>query len=220
MRRLLLINPDESVRAFYQNHSTYNKGDSGLDLFIPETVTFAPGETKLIDLKIKCEMVTKFPSMIPAHSPNIPGISGVPAVAWSWKTHTSVVADTPSPFYLYPRSSISKTPLRLANSVGIIDSGYRGSIMVALSYMHNTETILCKTMEELQTHSYTLEKGSRIVQICSPNLEPFDVSFSSSLSETERGEGGFGSTGFKTEEVKLNPVYKNPPLDDLFSDTA
>ena len=32
-------------------------------------------------------------------------------------------------YYLYPRSSISKTPLRLANSVGIIDSGYRGSIM-------------------------------------------------------------------------------------------
>jgi dUTP pyrophosphatase len=88
-------------------------------------------------------------------------------------------------YYLYPRSSISKTPLRLANSVGIIDSGYRGHIIAALDYIRGYE--------------YTVEKHSRLVQICAPTLEPVRLVVCESLEEmdmkTERGSGGFGSTG-------------------------
>ena len=89
--------------------------------------------------------------------------------------------DNPTAFYIYPRSSISKTPLRLANSVGIVDSGYRGNLMLAL--------------DNIKQAPYTIRKGQRLAQICSPRLSPIFFSIVESLSETERGSGGFGSTG-------------------------
>ena len=93
---------------------------------------------------------------------------------------------TPSAFYLYPRSSISKTQLRLANSVGIIDRGYRGNICAMFDV----------------NESFIAPKGTRFVQICEPSLEPFKVVIVSELNQTLRGEGGFGSTGqVKTESV-------------------
>ena len=84
-------------------------------------------------------------------------------------------------YYLYPRSSIYKTPLRLSNSVGIIDAGYRGNIMACVDN-HGSE-------------DYTIKKGTRLFQICSPDLKELKFKLSNTLSETSRGEGGFGSTG-------------------------
>lgn len=83
--------------------------------------------------------------------------------------------------YLYPRSSISKTPLRLANSVGVIDPSYRGCIIAALENTSDVE--------------YKVSKGDRLVQLCLPDLLPFRVELVSHVSETLRGSGGFGSTG-------------------------
>lgn len=85
--------------------------------------------------------------------------------------------DVPSAFYLYPRSSISNTPLRLANSVGIIDRGYRGPMIACFD------------------GTYTVKKFQRLVQVCTPTLEPMRVQLVDSLDYTVRGEGGFGSTG-------------------------
>lgn len=84
-------------------------------------------------------------------------------------------------FYLYPRSSIIKTPLRLANSVGIIDKGYRGNLMGCF--------------DNISEEDYLIEKGTRLVQICAPNLETISFELKESLSETSRGSGGYGSTG-------------------------
>ena len=84
-------------------------------------------------------------------------------------------------FYLYPRSSIIKTPLRLANSVGIIDKGYRGNLMGCF--------------DNISEEDYLIEKGTRLVQICAPNLETISFELTDSLSETSRGSGGYGSTG-------------------------
>ena len=84
-------------------------------------------------------------------------------------------------YYLYPRSSISKTPLRMSNSVGIIDAGYRGNLMVALDNHSDQE--------------YTIEKGMRLFQICCPILSSINMKIVDELSTTSRGEGGFGSTG-------------------------
>jgi dUTP pyrophosphatase len=87
---------------------------------------------------------------------------------------------------LYPRSSISKTNLRLANSVGIIDAGYRGHIMAVFDINNNNNIYVGKAYE-------------RYVQICAPGLIPITVEIVNSIEElgekTERGEGGFGSTG-------------------------
>lgn len=94
-------------------------------------------------------------------------------------------------YYLYARSSISKTPLSLCNSVGIIDSGYRGNIKVALKYSPSENF-----MENAHFKpTYTVKKGERLVQICHPSLIPIKLALVESLSETSRGEGGFGSTG-------------------------
>jgi len=86
-------------------------------------------------------------------------------------------------FYLYPRSSISKTPLMLSNQVGIIDSGYRGFIKGAF--------------RNLRGGDYLINKFTRLLQICGSSLEPFKVVLIDSedeLGDTIRGEGGFGST--------------------------
>ena len=91
----------------------------------------------------------------------------------------------PTGFYMYPRSSLSKTPLRLANSVGIIDSGYRGDLIGAFD---------CNTHGE----QYAVLKNDKLVQICGPGLVPVLVELVDSvelLGITDRGDGGFGSTG-------------------------
>lgn len=92
--------------------------------------------------------------------------------------------DTPLAYYLYPRSSLSKTPLMLSHSVGIIDCGYRGFIKASL--------------RNFQKDPYTIEQHSRLTQIVHPSMKPFIVQLlekESDLSSTSRGEGGFGSTG-------------------------
>ena len=108
------------------------------------------------------------------------------------KLNSNIVAtlhdsnDNPLSFYMYARSSISKTPLRLANNVGIIDSGYRGNLCGVFD-IHN-----------LAADKTPYEQYQRLVQICSNTLEPFKVILVDDIDKlgtTERGEGGFGSTG-------------------------
>ena len=84
-------------------------------------------------------------------------------------------------YYLYARSSIVKTPLMVHNSVGIIDSGYRGEIKGSLL--------------KARGEDYVIERKQRLFQICAPNLGKIRVEVVEKLDETERGEGGFGSTG-------------------------
>ena len=85
------------------------------------------------------------------------------------------------PYLLMARSSISKTPLRLSNSVGLIDAGYRGEIMAAV--------------DNIKDYSYTLEKGQRLFQLVSMNGEAINFTLADTLSDTSRGSGGFGRTG-------------------------
>ena len=92
----------------------------------------------------------------------------------------------PTAFYLYPRSSTgSKTPLRLSNSVGIIDSGYRGNIIAAF--------------DNTSKKDYVINSGDRLVQICGPNIMypvyPVLVDSVDELGFTSRNSCGFGSTG-------------------------
>jgi dUTP pyrophosphatase len=139
----------DELKKLYLSHSQYNPGDSGLDVFFPETKTINPGESVCIDLMIQCE-------------------------AFNCNENIS--------YYIYPRSSITKTPLRLANSVGIIDAGYRGNIMV---YVDN-----------IKNYPFKINQGERLFQICSPTLVPISFSVVNELSNSNRGTNGFGSSGF------------------------
>ena len=131
--------------------------DSGFDILVPNDIIMKPNQVNKIDFKIKCEMMMK------VNDDNY----------------------IPSAFYLYPRSSISKSKFRLANNVGIIDSGYRGNLIGMFDVIYSYEDVKCA-------------KGTRLLQICSPTLEPFEIKLvenDNTLSVTNRNTNGFGSTG-------------------------
>ena len=82
---------------------------------------------------------------------------------------------------IFPRSSNSKQDLLLSNSVGVIDSGYRGEIIVKFK----------KTV----SHANSYNIGERVAQLVLMKLPAVHVEEVTELSTSERGEGGFGSTG-------------------------
>ena len=114
---------------------------------------------------------------------------------------TSIISETPSQItyglgialeipegfvgLVFPRSSIRKTRLQLSNSVGVIDSGYRGELQATFNKI--TTTI------ENQKNDYKV--GDRVCQITIIPYPPIEFNEVNELSNTERGEGGFGSTG-------------------------
>ena len=132
--------------------------NAGFDMFFPEECVFDSSNSKFVSMGIKC------------------GMSIFDTSINQWK---------PTGYYSYPRSSISKTPLMLANSVGIIDSGYRGPIIGAFRNI------------SYDKEPYVVEQNARLLQICAPDLRPIVVELvnESFFKTTERGEGGFGSTG-------------------------
>ena len=143
--------------------------NAGFDLFVPEEIKFTEEDVmqcKKIDFGLKTEVLARV-------------YSG-----------SGSFFDTSKAVYLYPRSSISKTPLMVANHVGIVDSGYRGNLIGAVRFLSNSSSTTNGT--------YVVEKYTRLFQICMGNLEPFRVELVESLealSTTSRGTGGFGSTG-------------------------
>jgi len=88
---------------------------------------------------------------------------------------------------IYPRSSISKKKLQLANSVGVIDSGYRGEIMIKFRITDFTHA----SKENLY------QVGDRVCQILIVPYPQIKFKEVKSLEESDRGTGGFGSTGDK-----------------------
>jgi dUTP pyrophosphatase len=135
--------------------------DAGFDLFSPVDVEVGGRTTVKINQEVKGEM--------------------------RFITSSDDSRGVPVGYYMYPRSSTgTKTPLRLANSVGIIDSGYRGNYIAVFD--NSSEAM------------FTVEKMQRLVQICPPNMTyPMRVELVENDADlsmnTGRGEGGFGSTG-------------------------
>jgi len=103
--------------------------------------------------------------------------------------HMGERVDVSSGYYVYPRSSLSKTNLRLANNTGIIDSGYRGCLMGMFDNLLNHSVEV--------DPSNCVKQYDRVLQICAPGLVPMLIKLvnENDLSTTERAEGGIGSTG-------------------------
>ena len=81
---------------------------------------------------------------------------------------------------LFPRSSVCKTSLNLSNSVGVIDSGYRGEIMLKYRYPEQ---------------GLVYDLGDRVGQLIIMPYPQIKLIEAEELSSTERGEGGYGSSG-------------------------
>ena len=147
--------------------------DVGFDLFMPETAYFQhPFETQFLNLQVKTEMV----HYNPFDSRNSENATAL---------NVSNVG-----YLVHPRSSISKTPLMLANQTGVIDPGYRGNLISAIRYLSYPSI-------DGEENIYELDKQTRLLQIVHPELLPIYVIMVSEpeLTETARGDGGFGSTG-------------------------
>lgn len=95
-----------------------------------------------------------------------------------------IAMEIPSGFVglVFPRSSIRKTDLLLTNSVGVIDSGYRGEIQATFKKTDGDNSIIYEVGE----------RGAQIMIIPYPKINFINAEV---LSETDRGTGGFGSTG-------------------------
>ena len=130
--------------------------DAGFDLFSPVIDRFEVGKPKRHHLGVKCRADMVYPDG----------------------------TRKPTGFLMYPRSSISKTSLRLSNSVGVIDSGYRGELMCAFDCFYR---------------DYMVNDGDRLVQIVAPGMVPIMARLVDKEEDlggtTDRGSGGFGSTG-------------------------
>ena len=151
------------IASYISGHGGYPHIDAGFDLFVPKAYSISANQ---ISQKIYHEFKA---AMYLNLSPHVEGVNRRPVA-----------------YYLYPRSSMgAKTPLRLSNSVGIIDSGYRGNII--------------GLVDNVSGEDYSIKMGDRLLQICAPNLSyPIRVIVVDDvlkLGSTQRDEGGFGSTG-------------------------
>lgn len=92
---------------------------------------------------------------------------------------------------VFPRSSVSKTDLDLANAVGVIDSSYRGPIILKFN-----KIIRSSPGDGVMFEGSTrYKKGDRVGQILIIPYPSIELEEVHELSDTERGSGGFGSTG-------------------------
>ena len=133
--------------------------DAGFDLYCPSNMEFTSSKVNKLDFNVIC------------------------SASIYRETHNDTIVYNTG-YYMYPRSSISKSQLRLANNVGIIDAGYRGHLIGMFDTVYNQDV--------------NLNKFDRYLQICAPTLIPICAVLVNSLDElgeTARGAGGFGSTG-------------------------
>jgi dUTP pyrophosphatase len=131
-------------------------------------------------------------AVIPSYAKD--GDAGMDLVATSIISNTStqitygigLALEIPNGFVglVFPRSSVRKTRLMLSNCVGVIDSGYRGELQATFNKINN---------DSVSENDYKV--GDRIAQIMIIPYPPIEFDEVNELSDTERGEGGFGSTG-------------------------
>lgn len=107
-----------------------------------------------------------------------------------WEYGTGIAVEIPEGYVglCFPRSSVSKTNMSLANCVGVIDSDYRGEVTARFREWHFTDEY-----DGQKADSYDV--GHRIFQMVLVANPKVTLQETDSLSSTVRGEGGYGSTG-------------------------
>ena len=163
--------PTEEGLQYYSNYATTNRSNdnAGVDLYsvedykvspeFDERHNLPPKAVHLLDLGTRARLVKATP------------------------TDDYHEVEEEVHYYMYPRSSIYKSGVMMANSVGVIDRSYRGVIKAPVT--------------NLNEFTYpNVTKGTRVTQLCAPDLGHIrEIKIVTSLPETSRGSGGFGSTG-------------------------
>jgi dUTP pyrophosphatase len=156
--RIFVSNNDDELKQRYQNAAALHNSnvlnndflDAGFDLFVPVSHEINNNNNNITLLKVNHQ---------------------VQCCAQMY-TDTNKVFNTG--YYMDPRSSISKTSYRLANSRGIIDSGYRGNLIGMFDVINPNKSHDAPT---------EIQKFDRLLQICAPGLVPIYVEIVNSLSE-------------------------------------
>ena len=163
--------PTEEGLQYYESYPTTNRDNenAGVDLYSVEDYTVSssfderhnppPKAVHLLNLGTKARLVKVTPTDDYHHH------------------------EVDVHYWLLPRSSIYKSGIMMANSVGVIDASYRGTLMAPIT--------------NLNEHTYpNVVKGTRLFQIVAPDMGHIrEIKIVSSLPNTSRGSGGFGSTG-------------------------
>lgn len=166
-------NWDNYVKWFGGTSMQHNSDNAGVDVYCVKRQVVNPIEgVTLLDLGVKTRMLK---------------VTKTPILGW----HEDMLCEPvkikmePCHFWLAPRSSIWKSGVRQANSIGVIDKSYRGVLMGAV--LPNRENSMP-----------AIEAGTRLFQILAPDMSDItciELKPLSELDATGRGEGGFGSTG-------------------------
>jgi dUTP pyrophosphatase len=145
---------------------------------------------------VKCKKLHEN-AIIPQYAKD--GDAGIDLVATSFVKNTTysvlygtgLAIEIPDGYVglIFPRSSVSKKDLILNNSVGVIDSGYRGEIMVAFRKVPKSSDYFNSVNIDMY------ELGDRIAQLIILPYPKIQLEEVDELSETDRGDGAFGSTG-------------------------
>ena len=147
-----------------------HEGDAGLDLCASEDVTLMPGEWRMVGSGVACAIPKGFVGLV------------------------------------VPRSGMGCKGLVLKNGIGVIDAGYRGEIGLTLFNNNPThmwqrsvdERLLSETVRIDHpnfTGEITIHKGDRVAQLLIISVAQASLVQVDTLDDTERGAGGFGSTG-------------------------
>lgn len=157
-------------------------------------------------MKVKTKIINKeIPTAPLQYAKN--GDAGIDLTATSknYDEHGNVVYGTNRAFeipqgyvgLLFPRSSNSKQDLLLSNSVGVLDSGYRGEVLFKFkpSYRYDTDKHGNYNFDGVYWDGESYKIGDRIGQLIIMPYPTIEFEESEELSETERGIGSYGSTG-------------------------
>lgn len=150
-------------------------GAAAFDLKATEDIAIMPGQKYMMDLKFSLELPEGYVALI------------------------------------MPRSGLGSKGLHISNVVGVIDSDYRGSIKACLEFMPTDGRTLKKRLFDFtkpnsttipnhlfnQRNSFNFKKGDRILQMIIQKLPDVELVAVDQLSDTDRGQGGYGSTGVK-----------------------
>lgn len=173
---------DSDAKDLYKDVMQRSDENAGFDMFVTEKCETKAGSVSLVKLGCKARMVRCYPGE---------------------------EKDEEVPFWLAPRSSIWKSGVTQANSIGVIDKSYRGPLMGAVLPIHKPQgywssmsgtpssgSYVWMNCDSRDTGNPIVERGQRLFQIVAPDMGHIkEVRLVESLPETVRGEGGFGSTG-------------------------
>lgn len=111
----------------------------------------------------------------------------------------------------FPRSSVSKYNLVLANCIGLIDADYRGEVLLRFKYIWQPEDYTIRTDDLLEGHvnfDKLYNKGDKVCQLKVTKVENVEFVLVDELDSTTRGDSGFGSTDTKQQAKNIAELYE------------